>query len=260
MYRSTLIFLFVIVVSANTLAQETRHAWEVYGGYSWAHGDDNYPGSKFQLINPPNLTANPFPSRRAPRMHGVAASVTYNFSRYVGAQFEFATHTEGVKPAALPLLFPQGGCPGCFNIEGGFATPAKARASSYMGGVQIKDNETGGRVKPFGHVLFGVASQSLTYTELAQRERDLFFKGKDRVTTNSFAMTLGGGIDVRVSKRIDIRVIQFDYVPVFTKTTELIANGQSIVQNGFTFLIYPGVTTTGQRQNMFRIGAGVVFH
>ena len=31
----------------------------------------------------------------------------------------------------------------------------------------------------------------------------------------SFAMALGGGLDVRVSKRIDLRIIQADYAPTF---------------------------------------------
>jgi hypothetical protein len=48
----------------------------------------------------------------------------------------------------------------------------------------------------------------------------------------SFAMALGGGVDLRVGKRIDLRLIQFDYTPTF------FGSG---------------------RQNNFRISTGVVF-
>jgi hypothetical protein len=48
----------------------------------------------------------------------------------------------------------------------------------------------------------------------------------------SFAMALGGGLDLRVSKRIDVRLVQFDYTPTF---------------------FGPG------RQDNFRISAGIVF-
>jgi hypothetical protein len=41
------------------------------------------------------------------------------------------------------------------------------------------------------------------------------FTTRDKVT--SFAMKLGGGIDVRVNRKVDIRLVEFDYNPIFTR-------------------------------------------
>jgi hypothetical protein len=54
-----------------------------------------------------------------------------------------------------------------------------------------------------------------------------------------FAMVFGGGIDVKLGKRIDLRLIQVDYNPIFVKT-----------RNGIE----------GKTQHNFRIGVGLVFH
>ncbi|MGI9034857.1 MAG: hypothetical protein ACR2GD_02345 [Pyrinomonadaceae bacterium] len=74
-------------------------------------------------------------------------------------------------------------------------------------------------------------------------------------------------MDVRVSKRIDIRLVQFDYNPVFVKAKRLLANGAS-VDTGITNLSAGNPVVTSlqiysipkRRQNDFRIGFGIVFH
>ena len=60
---------------------------------------------------------------------------------------------------------------------------------------------------PFAHALFGV-------TRYQAKFRNHDFTCPDTNET-AFAMALGGGLDIRASKHIDIRAAQVDYLPVF---------------------------------------------
>ncbi|MFS8085883.1 MAG: hypothetical protein ACMG6H_09650, partial [Acidobacteriota bacterium] len=60
----------------------------------------------------------------------------------------------------------------------------------------------------------------------------------------------GAGLDLRVSRRIDIRLFEFDYNPAFSKNRNpTVANG------GLT-----SVSFTGRTANTYTFGAGIVFH
>ena len=59
------------------------------------------------------------------------------------------------------------------------------------------------RVTPFAHALFGAAHNDSRAREAGL---DLHF------TDNSFASALGGGLDVRLSRRVAVRAFQLDYL------------------------------------------------
>ena len=95
-----------------------------------------------------------------------------------------------------------------------------------LGGVQLRaagDKQ----VRPFAHALFG-ASLFRGFTSDIRPAGNVFTF--DDAT--SFAMALGGGLDLHVSKRIAVRLIQVDYTPTF------FGSG---------------------RQDNFRISAGIIF-
>jgi len=72
--------------------------------------------------------------------------------------------------------------------------------------VQFKDNlKEGRKFKPFGHILASVARYAVDLSEFDDDVADFDDAG--------FAMGIGGGLDVQVSRRIDVRAIQFDYNP-----------------------------------------------
>jgi opacity protein-like surface antigen len=64
---------------------------------------------------------------------------------------------------------------------------------------------------PFAHVLGGVAHTSANFTTPGPTF-NLLLKKSD----NSFAMALGGGLDIRASKRVSVRAMM-DYNPVFVR-------------------------------------------
>ncbi len=164
---------FLLTFSAfSASAQDDRTKFEFFGGYSYLRADDGAGD---------HVNAN-----------GFNASLTGNFHRYVGAKFDFSTHSKD-----------------------------DTRLNQFLGGLQFKDNKMNDRrVKPFAHVLAGLANTRFTGD-----------------SSNDFAMVIGAGIDVKVSKRVDIRLIQADYNPVFVRDS--------------------GYSNTS---NNFRLGVGIVIH
>jgi len=127
---------------------------------------------------------------------GFNASVTGNVSRYFGLKFDLAGH---------------------------YHSDAFTDASVYnvLGGVQLKDNSKAARFKPFAHLLGGVARRRASFGT---------FGG---FSDTGFSAVAGGGLDIRVHRRLDVRAGQVDY-------------------NLTRF--------SGEAGHGFRFGIGLVFH
>jgi hypothetical protein len=94
--------------------------------------------------------------------------------------------------------------------------------STYNGGIEFKNYSTDVKATPFVHILAGYARET-----------------GNGGTANGVNLVVGGGLDVRASDRVSIRVIQADYNPFWWAREE---------------------TLTGKRTNTFRLGMGFVFH
>lgn len=224
---------------------------EVYGGYSLGRIESNIDSLTFvdpsgQSQTYSNLCSAQtgqqlgtnsqkfFCQRRS--FHGFDASVTYNVTRYIGIKGNVTGHFKSDR--FVDVFTP----PGATQTEA-----TKERLYNFLGGVQVKDNSKTGRFKPFGHALAGVAH----YWARQQQTIDLFpqfnFLAEDRET--SFALKVGGGLDIRLSKRVDVRVIEFDYNPMFAGNRPW-----KTISGPFTFSV------TGKTANNFTFGAGIVIH
>jgi opacity protein-like surface antigen len=208
--RIVSIFALISAASVFAFAQDTNKV-EFFGGYSYMNMDTGLD----------DFDEDFFDSRAG--MHGFNASITGNVTKRIGLKFDFSTHSKN--------LFEDSGI------------VVKARNNQYMGGVQFKNNETDGpTLKPFAHILAGVANQRLSC------EGDCFIKeGSEGVsadfteTQNNFTMAFGGGLDVKVHRRVDIRVFQFDYNPTWFKGNDTLGT------ESFT-------------QHNVRLGFGIVIH
>ena len=130
-------------------------------------------------------TQNFFTEREG--FNGVEAFAKGNVSRYVGVVGDYSFHrkTFGDTVGTTPV-----------DVDVDLHT--------LMGGAEFKDNSTETKVKPFGRVLAGFQHQRANVSG---------FSGLDETDTG-FSAAVGGGVDFRVSPRVDIRAIQFDYNPV----------------------------------------------
>lgn len=221
----------LILVSTNTaLAQDDYKRYEFFAGYSALRidnlaGDTSSPAIDDVLGEKQTL-------------RGFNLAATYNFHRYVGAKFDYSLHLR----------------------EDNFTRPlgsgtVDTTLQNFLGGIQIKDNsEDGPTFKPFGHALFGVAVQKV---DVDSPQLPALFGISDFSTNEtSFSMAFGGGLDIRLNNRFDLRVVQIDW--------NIIKRGDQ--QTGIVLVPTPFQTVgspfviPGTRQDNLRLGIGIVIH
>lgn len=124
------------------------------------------------------------------RMHSITVSAGGNFHKYIGAKVE-ATRSRGERTTL----------DGNFQVHSG--------RDQFLGGLQIKNNSRTTTVKPFVNALAGLAV-------LRQRNCSNVDAGCIIVDggSNHFIMSIGGGLDVRLNRRMDVRLFQVNYDPI----------------------------------------------
>ena len=138
-------------------------------------------------------------------LNGGSASVAYNVNSWLSGVADFGGYHSG-------------------NILG---TGGDGTLSTYMFGPRVSLHHIG-RLAPFGQVLFGVAHATSSLSGVGTTISS---------SDNAFAMSVGGGVDYRLSRHLLIRPLQVDYL--LTRFSE---------------------TGTGaQSQNNLRASTGVVF-
>ena len=195
-------FLSVIVLmcaSASALAQGTTSGdypkVEVFAGYS-ALGEAN--NSRNRITFSP--TASTDSNYATPT--GFQTSVIGNFSKHLGIKGDFSAHF-GNDSGRSPVT----ACtPTCTTTTQDFQF--KTRVYNFLAGPEFKARNST-RFTPLLYALAGVAHTSATFTSSGPT-LNLFLKNSN----NSFAMALGGGFDIRATKRVSFRGTM-DYNPVF---------------------------------------------
>ena len=177
--RKLVITTFLIACSASlSLAQkpDEQPKNEFFAGYSYHSADIN------------TLTVDP----RRTGQNGVNLEYTRNITRHIGITGDASAHFHrDTRSTSI----------GTFT--------SKRDQYFLLGGLQFKAGN-GKRMQPFAHALFG-ASLFRGFTSDIRTSGNVYTI--DDAT--SFAMAFGGGLDVRVNKRIDLRLIQADYTPTF---------------------------------------------
>ena len=157
-----------------------------------------------------------FPQITSYNLNGGGAAFVYNFKPMFGIKAEFMDYTGG-GGAQLRALGYNG------NVSGNLF--------SYEFGPQIKKHS--GKIQPFGEALFGAAHTG-TYGTIYNAIHGIQAAGN---SNNSFAMELGGGLDIPVNHVLSIRPVEVDYL-----YTRFSANNISASQNNFRY--FGGVVLT----------------
>jgi opacity protein-like surface antigen len=221
---------FILICATVAFAQDDYKQWEFFGGYS-ALQFDNLGGD----------TGNPavddiLSGRNT--LRGFELAVNRNFHKYVGAKFDYSLHLR----------------------EDNFSRPAgsgtvDSTIQNFLGGIQIKNNkEDGPRFKPFAHALFGVAVQKVDVD--SPQLVSIFGINDFHVNETSFSMAFGGGVDIRLNDRIDIRAGQVDWNIINRGDQQ---TGIVLVPTPFQTVGTPFVIP-GTRQDNLRLSIGIVIH
>jgi opacity protein-like surface antigen len=217
--RLVLCTAFLMMFGEFVLAQNVpKHEYpkvEIFVGYS-ALGEINSRGISFGANRSvgANYSAEP----------GVEISVIRNFSRHFGVKGDFSAHLKNETGRG-----PISSCvnAACTTVTQDFQL--KTRVYNFLAGPELKARN-GTRFTPFAHVLGGVAQTRARFTTPGPTLNILLKK-----SDTSFAMALGGGLDIRATQRVSFRA-QMDYNPVFVHDS-----------------------TSGTR-DLVRISLGVLFH
>jgi opacity protein-like surface antigen len=208
--KGMLLLSVISLTAIVSMAQDERNKVEWFGGYSYLSTDTG--------LN--DLDSN-FDNRLG--SHGFETSITGNFHRYVGVTGDLSYNSKSES-----------------FVDGPDSVRGKFTTTQFLGGLQFKDNKVGGsRLRPFAHVLAGVAHQSISATGFITPDPVDF-----SASTNNFAVMVGAGLDVNASRHVAIRVVQADYNPIFFRAQDF---------GG-------GFTTDNRTQNNFRVGFGIVIH
>lgn len=142
--------------------------------------------------------------------NGFNVSGVYNVNRYVGVKGDFSG---AYRSQDFSFATGAGTTANTVNLD--------TRNSIYnvLGGVQIKDNASDTRVKPFAHVLVGVGHvrskvSNVTCSNPAVASTICSGFNGETASDTGFAGAFGGGLDIKVNDRIDIRAVQVDYNPI----------------------------------------------
>ena len=142
--------------------------------------------------------------------NGFEASYVRNVNRYFGVKGDFSAAYQN----ANTNFIVSGSSTTLATLNGDF----KSSVYNFLGGIQVKDNASQARLKPFGHALVGAAySRSKTKNVGCVSDcSDLTLATRDFSSSlTGFAGAFGGGLDVKINDRIDFRAIQVDYNPVY---------------------------------------------
>jgi opacity protein-like surface antigen len=193
MRKLLLLFAILLVCAPAGFAQSDYSNWEFFIGY--AHERANNGADRLDLrgqaINPNGSTRRvDFVSKRIP-YNGVSGEVVANVTPHIGLVTNVA-----VTFANTDFL----------DALSGQNYHAKVYRYSLLFGPRYNFRNSSPFI-PYAHALFGVTRYQAKF-----RNRD--FTCPDTNET-AFAMALGGGLDIRASKHVDIRAAQVDYLPVF---------------------------------------------
>lgn len=215
-FRLLLYVGFLVCSTGVALAQGAKTdefpKYEFFAGYS-ALGDANSRGISFG--NGASTTGD------YSTFTGFELSMIRNFNRHFGIKGDFSAHFNNER-ARFPVCTPT--CTAATQEN-----QLKTRLYDFLAGPEFKArNHT--RFTPFAYALAGVAHTNASFTSAGPTVNFRLEKSQ-----TSFAMALGGGLDVRATKRMSFRG-SMDYNPVF-------ANDQL---NG--------------TRNLIRLSLGVLFH
>jgi len=123
---------------------------------------------------------------------GGGGGFVYNFSSIVGIKADFMGYTQGSGQK--------------LSQNGEFLGNVSGNLFTYMFGPQFKKHS--GKFQPFGEALFGAAHTNLD-ANICKLEGNC---ASGSGNNNGFAMEFGGGLDIPITKSIQIRPAEVDYI------------------------------------------------
>jgi len=258
-----LAFLFFGICALPARAQEDRTRIEFFGAYSWTKNDSriNEPGLG-EFVSPPAVTEEQYRTalllspRNLKNSQGWNGAVTFYLTRRLGLVADFAGQ---YSPPFQGTSFqaPDQAWHGEF----------RGSSHSFLFGPRFAFRPSG-RVRPFVQGLVGVSRLDYRASGEGQVTTASFGPGielethvfdlqmlENRVRANSLAGGIGGGVDLRVSRHLAVRLIQVDLLGAQRK----IQGRATYLPRGASQPTVLNYRPTSDAQINFRFSYGLVF-
>jgi len=179
--RKFIVVAVMLLGMATIAAAQETPAVEIFGGYSLFHFDDQ-DAEPFLVGLAPGSSVNK-------NVHGFEVSAQFNANKWLGFVADVSGHYGTfVNVAATPAPTP------AFNVSGNIY--------NFLFGPQL--NYRTEKATVFAHALFGANRLGIDAMGAPINTAALSDTG--------FGMALGGGVDFNATKKVAIRVGQFDYI------------------------------------------------
>jgi hypothetical protein len=275
MRKLVLMGIMVLAMSCVALAEDFPK-FEVFGGYSYLRTDLNnnqpasFSGGLFKSFN-----------LGSAGLHGYDVSVAYNLNSWVGLKVDFSGNfgkqyfdgfTDMLK-VDTDYTGGTAGTPTNYRTFPGQSGQMKFRQYNVLFGPEFSYRKAA-KVRPFAHVLFGLTKSSAKNIDINYVEPIVAPGGGsvyDYVQISGFfkntapAIALGGGLDIKATSKVSIRLFQFDYIPSFSQIEAPIVMSTTVYENNNPAGNKDIVSSTGgtlrmptDRFNNMRISAGLV--
>lgn len=199
MKKLFLFFTLIMISSVITFGQDDYKKGEFFVGYSNNQVDTG--------IESGDIPGDPIDKRQ--NFNGFEVSGVYNVSRYFGLKADVSgAYRNDNFSFSVPNTPPLGG-------SSTVAFDANSSIYNVLGGVQIKDNSSDAKVKPFAHALVGAGINRIKIKNTnCTAGIDCSFLDDIDESETGLAGAFGGGIDIKLSNKIDLRAVQVDYNPM----------------------------------------------
>jgi opacity protein-like surface antigen len=191
MKRAMFVVVLAMFLNSVVFAQDEYKKFEFFAGFSKTQVDSGPEAS---------LSFGTFVDD-IESYHGVNVSAVYNVSRYFGIKADVSA---AYNKKDFRLTVPPSGT---------LAFDTKNSLYNFLGGIQIKDNKTGKRFKPFAHALVGAAYGRTKVSNLVCPS-SVSCAGIISGSETGLACAFGGGLDLKLNDRVDFRIVQMDYNPI----------------------------------------------
>jgi hypothetical protein len=207
--RQLLLVLSLVLLLVSVSQARDFSTVEVFGGYSFLHS--NTDNSRINAHFPIGFVGSStyLTSDGTANLNGWEGSISFNLNKWLGIVSDFSGHYGSMRfdeyqqlivyPPQAPSLTRK-------------ALP-RFSSHSFLFGPQLKCRKYK-RIVPFAHVLFGVNREAANISSLSMGGSGIapwLWEYYDRNET-SFALAAGGGLDIKIGKRIAVRAFQADYL------------------------------------------------